>query len=466
MANGSHSFSCKAHDATGRSTNSAIVSVTVNNPPPSGTPGQLQWLHAPAIATPGSAASANGLATDHAGNVIVVGALAGSIDFGGGNVVTSIGSADIFIAKYSAQGVLQWVKRLGTALSNTAHGVAVDSQNNIIVTGDFSSSVDFGGGLVTSFGGQNIFVVKYSSSGGYIWAKGFGAGGDHGYAVAVDGSDNVVLGAATGGSLNFGGVALINLGSYDGVIAKLSAATGATMWAKEVGGSGTDYVFGLAVDRSGDVVATGQFGGGNLGGGNMAGGGFVAKYSGTNGSYRWAKVASASSGAPSGNAVATDPNTGNIFVTGGFSGSADFGGGPISTLYGGGLFVAAYGPTGSNLWARAFGASGDAGAGVAIDGNGNLAITGTCNTGADFTGTGVMTYGAYFFVASFTPSSSYRWVVRTQTTTTGGGGTGITADSLGHVTTCGSFKGTADFGGIAVTGSPWYVSPFIGQYDQ
>ena len=463
MANGSHSFYAKAYDAAGNSANSATVTVTVNNGAPTGTPGQLQWLKA-------TAASANattyGVATDHAGNVVVVGKFSGTLDFGGGPV-SAAGGSDAFIVKYTAQGGFLWAKRLGDIVDDSATGVAVDSQDNIIVTGYFAFSVDFGGGAISAnttvanIYAPDIFVVKYSPLGTHIWSKGFGGvGNDLGMAVGVDGSDNVVLAAQSVGTVNFGGITLTGLGGYDIALIKLSAAAGATMWAKLWGGSAYDYPNGVAIDRSGDVVLTGVLGGGNLGGGTLAAGAFVAKYSGADGSYRWAKVVAAKAG----NAVATDPNTGNIFVTGGFSGSVDFGGGPISTLGGGGaVFLAAYDPSGSYLWAKCYG--GEAGHAVSVDGNGNLALAGKCDGAIDWQGTGLYTPVYGFFVATFTTSGTYRWAKCAGGSGTGCGN-GVAFDSLGHVITAGWFEGTTDFGGVSATASGAYPSAFTVQYSK
>src|SRR5207244_11295912 len=78
-----------------------------------------------------------------------------------------------------------------------------------------------------------------------------------------------------------------------------------------------------------------------------------------------------------GYAVAVDPS-GNIAVTGAFSGPADFGGG---TLFSSGVdvFLAKLSPTGGHVWSRHFGAAlaVHAGNGVACDGSGNVLATGS-----------------------------------------------------------------------------------------
>jgi hypothetical protein len=479
VANGSHSYCAKAYDTAGNSAVSASSTVTVSNAttPPGG---QVQWAKAMA----GYVVSATGVVADHSGNAVVVGSFRGTMDLGTGPISSTGGSGvpDIFIAKYNPQGGILWVKQLGGAYSDTPCAVAVDSQNNIIVAGSFTATVDFGGGPLTSAGGNDIFVAKYSSSGAYIWAKRFGgAGGDIGNAVAIDGSDNVVLAATLGSpSTDFGGIILTPAGVPDVALVKLSAAAGATLWAKRFGGTDIDQPYAVAVDRWGDVVVTGFFWTAiDMGGGSVssvgAGAMFMAKYSGVDGSYRWGKVVGGSSGAY-GYGIATDPNTGNIVVTGNFAGSCDFGGGAMTTVNSGGLFIAGYDPSGNYLWAKVSGGGTDSGNAVAIDSNGNLVFTGIARYSIDFgtwpqdpwlIGNGAVDYFAAAFTISGNSAPVYRWTKFSGAGTAATGtstGQAVAFDSLGHVLTAGCFLGTADFGGISATAPASTQAGFVAQY--
>src|SRR5262249_40878443 len=147
------------------------------------TPGQLQWVKSSA----GGTASFAAVAADHAGNTVAVGQFSGAVDLGAGPVTSVAGSSDAFVAKYSPQGTLSWVKNFGGSSDDFAYGVVPDSQNNIIVVGAFKGTVDFGGVSLTSAGNSDIFLAKYSPSGGLLWAKRFGGTWDDwGTAVAVD----------------------------------------------------------------------------------------------------------------------------------------------------------------------------------------------------------------------------------------------------------------------------------------
>src|SRR5439155_13529664 len=87
-------------------------------------------------------------------------------------------------------------------------------------------------------------------------------------------------------------------------------------------------------------------------------------------------------------AVAVD-SSGNVLVGGSFTGTVDFGGGPTQALGGGqsDVFVVKYAPTGAYLWARTFGGTSfDSCSGLAVDGSGNVVVTGTFTGAADFGG--------------------------------------------------------------------------------
>jgi hypothetical protein len=86
----------------------------------------------------------------------VTGSTGGGLD---GN--TSSGSNDIVLVKYNSSGTKQWTKQLGTSSIDTGNGVSTDSSGNIYVTGYTQGDLDGN----TSSGSNDIFLVKYDSSG-------------------------------------------------------------------------------------------------------------------------------------------------------------------------------------------------------------------------------------------------------------------------------------------------------------
>src|ERR1043166_9462717 len=136
------------------------------------TGGQLQWVRTMASAM-GYTAEGLSVAADSSGNVVVVGDYAGPMDLGSGPCPHN-NIFDAFVAKYTAQGGLLWSKAFGGGARNYARAVAVDSQGNVIVAGDFSGTADFGGMILTApdpYGvwAADMFVAKYSPSGSLLW---------------------------------------------------------------------------------------------------------------------------------------------------------------------------------------------------------------------------------------------------------------------------------------------------------
>ncbi|MBI4702640.1 MAG: hypothetical protein HY744_16080, partial [Deltaproteobacteria bacterium] len=99
------------------------------------------------------------VAVDGAGNVFLASGFDGTVDFGGGPLV-SAGNWDVFVAKLDQDGKHLWSKHFGDAESQWAYGVAVDTAGSVLVTGEFYGTVDFGGGPLASAGNDDIFVAK------------------------------------------------------------------------------------------------------------------------------------------------------------------------------------------------------------------------------------------------------------------------------------------------------------------
>jgi hypothetical protein len=278
------------------------------------------------------------VAVDASGNVILAGYFPGTVDFGGGALACA-GNGDIFVAKFASDGAHLWSKRFGDGFDQRCYSVAVDASGNVIVTGTFAGTVDFGGGALTCAGNGDIFVAKFASDGAHLWSRRFGDG--NAAAAAVDASGNVIVAGYFKGAVDFGGGALTSAGGYDIFVAKF-ASDGAHLWSKRFGDGSYQGADAVAVDASGNVIVTGRggdtidFGGGALAGNYI----FVAKF-GPNGAHLWSKGLGDWTYAY---AVVTVDASGNVIVTGAFAGTVDFGGGALtSTSAANEIFVAKFG---------------------------------------------------------------------------------------------------------------------------
>ncbi|TAN58007.1 MAG: DUF4347 domain-containing protein [Rhodospirillales bacterium] len=346
-----------------------------------------------------------GVAVDSAGNVYTTGYFWGTVDFDPGDGVTNLTSAsnDIFIQKFDSAGNLLWVKTIGNASNEVGNGIAVDGSGNVYVTGYFNGTVDFDPGAgateLTSAGASDAFVLKLNSAGTLVWAKAMGGtGSDGGNGIAVDGSGNVYVTGSFNGTVDFdpgtGTANLTSAGSTDIFVQKLDS-TGALVWAKAMGGTGSDVGNGIAVDGSG-----------------------------------------------------------NVYTTGSFSATADFDPGNETTeLTSAGItdiFIQKLDSTGALVWARAMGSTtADEGSGIAVDGSGNVYVTGSYSGSMTYTIDGQTVTqptrgGSEIIVQKWDSNGDLVWL-------TGPGGSqtdkgkGIAVDGSGNVYVVGSFYGTADF---------------------
>ena len=438
-------------------------------------PSALQWVK---TSFPQYQARVNGVKNDSAGNLIVVGQFINFVDFGSGQI-TSFGGLDAFLVKYSPSGVLIWAKGMGGTATDNGTGVTVDSSDNIIMVGNFQGSANISGTTLTATGGSldtDVFLAKYSSAGTLFWAKGYGSSAtDNGNAIAVDSSGNVFAASRSGGLVNFGnGVTATGHGSFDLTIGKFGAAAGVTAWGKMYGGSAADNSNGIAVDTDGNVVITGQvslaadvdFGNGPT----TTNGICVAKYLGSNGSYLWHGVFGGGSGS-TGNSITCDPVTKNVLITGAFNGTANFGGGSVSSAVTG-IFLAGYNTSGTYIWDKVYkgndGFSAATAFAVDMDDSGNIGLAGQVFGVIGFDGN--ILHGnpsACFFVAVFTSSGASAPVYKWGKDGSIGGeshGQSVDFDAFGNVAVGGYFYGTVNFGGTVISAGSGVYNTFSAKY--
>jgi hypothetical protein len=244
--------------------------------------------------------SPRGLAIDGAGKVVVCGI-----------TTTALGDTDFYLAKYNMStpvATADWTRIFGNDDDDEAHDVAVDSADNVIVTGllenanltdrFFTRKYDSTGGIVWSQsypeisgdfrGGArgvavdaagNVFVTGVSmvgDNGTLYTAKSFAANGaidwsvrspivedDTDFVELSPGDLRVRIAVDPAGNPIIAGSVEIGSNSADYYVAKLSSLNaGAVIWEKFFKGGfpneGPDRVADMAVDPFGNVVVTGD----------------------------------------------------------------------------------------------------------------------------------------------------------------------------------------------------------------
>lgn len=201
------------------------------------------------------------VATDEDRNIIVVGNFSEAVDFGGGTM-QSAGASDIFVLKLDRKGNHVWSRRFGDSLADEAQSIITDEESNLIVVGKFQSySLDLGDGPMKKRGVFDVFMAKYDPKGNHLWSKSFpGNGSNHVGGVALSGGGQMVLVGSFVGKVGFGGDELAAHGDYDGYIAKFDQQA-THLWSRQFGGTGSDGASSVALDRDNNVLITGHHAG-------------------------------------------------------------------------------------------------------------------------------------------------------------------------------------------------------------
>jgi hypothetical protein len=350
------------------------------------------------------------VATDGFGNVYVSGYFEGTADFDPGPGawnLTSAGTNDIFVAKYSSTGALVWARSMGGMADDRGRGVAVAGDGSVYATGFFRSTADFDPGPgtfpLTGTGASDLFVLKLDPAGNFIWARRMGGLSEstavgESIAVAQDGSvyTTGVLYATVDFDPGPGTFELTGAGGpWDIFVSKLDAA-GNFVWARRMGGTGSDAPQAMTLAPDGSVYTTGYFEGTvdfDPGAGvttvTSAGGWdvFVSKLD-SGGNFVWAGgMGGTSPDCGAGIAVGTD---GSVYVAGGFvSGTIDVDPGVgVASLNNAGswdAFVCKLNAAGQYVWARRMGgAGGDVARTTAVTESGGVYTTGGFSDTVDF----------------------------------------------------------------------------------
>ena len=311
-------------------------------------------------------------------------------------------------------GDFRFAKRFGGTGGDVGYSLTVDDSGNIYVTGWFHDTVDFGGGNLTSISSNDSFLAKYTADGNHIWSKQFaGEAGTYIYSQGVD-TDNVgntYITGFFGGTVDFGGG---DLTSDQGIFLASYTADGTHRWSKRFG-PGIATGFSINVDDSGNLYVTGSFrdtvdfGGGNLTSKSTNGLDILLASYDTYGNHRWSKGFGGTGG--TGYSVDVD-GVGNVYLTGDFRGTINFGGddlidtstGTYTRIYGSSMLVS-FDTQGNHRWSKGFGAG--RGTNVIVDGNDNIYLTGNLGGTVDFGGGNMTSAGEEDgFLASYTANGT------------------------------------------------------------
>ena len=321
------------------------------------------------------------------------------------------------------------------------NAVLVDRGGNAFITGGFANEITFGTNLIKGKRSFDVFVAKLDAQGQLAWVTRLGQdGSDIGFALALDSVGNLYVVGHEPRALYAKDT------NRDILFVKLDP-TGKLLMRKVPGSTKADIAYGVAVDAKDHVWLTGTVGSpGNFGSLKIQAAGsqgFVAKAT-PKGDWEWVK--GLGSVGSVGRAIAVD-KAGNGYITGNFSGTLSLGSTKLTSQGKSDIFVIKYAVNGDVLWATSGGGvEDDTGLSLAVDGVGDVYVTGRIKGDATLGSVALSSKGDNdIFVAKLSTRGQWRWAK-----SAGGAGNDLGAaialDPAGHPFITGSFSQSIRFG--------------------
>jgi hypothetical protein len=213
------------------------------------------------------------LINDSLSNIYVTGSFGGNVDFDPGPGISLLSAfvQDGFICKLDSNGTHIWSKQIGGGGTTEGYGIKISKTNKLFITGHYGSTCDFDPGPGTSTltsSTNDIFILSLDTTGNFNWVKGInGSGFDYGRSLILHpntASGHIYMTGSFMNSCNFdpgsSNLTLTSAGAEDIFITKFDFL-GNFLWAKKMGGPGTDIPYHLEVDPTGNLITSGLFSG-------------------------------------------------------------------------------------------------------------------------------------------------------------------------------------------------------------
>ncbi len=194
------------------------------------------------------------------GDILLAGEFNGTLDLGGEPRV-STGETDVFVARFDSEGDHIWSRSFESSARQTAYGLDLDSEDRVILGGRMSGSVDFGGGTLVSAGASDIFLAQFSASGDHIWSDRFGNEQETrmgGLATTTD--DSIVVAGSFVDDLEWDGETISGHSERNVLVFELDSA-GDHSWSTYASNTQYQASTGIGVDGDGNSYIIGSFSG-------------------------------------------------------------------------------------------------------------------------------------------------------------------------------------------------------------
>ncbi|MDC0749882.1 hypothetical protein [Polyangium mundeleinium] len=283
-----------------------------------------------------SSQTTGGVVVDASGMIYLAGSVSGAIDLGNGTL-TSEGGNDALVAKFDANGDVVWAKLFGDASTQRATSIALTQAGQVVIGGEFQGTINLGGSALTAPMDTDLFVARLDGSGFHSMSRRYGGTGfEDLIGLALDTKDNIVLTGNFDGTVDFGVAGMFTSAGSDDVFTLKVQGNGSPVWAKQWGDTADQEALGIAITPNDEIVLSGHIAGvisfddgSKIEAAPMATNAYLVKL-GADGALAWSKIL----GGPksiSDWGMWLGVAKGRIVTAGWFSDQIDFGGGPLTS---------------------------------------------------------------------------------------------------------------------------------------
>lgn len=198
---------------------------------------------------------------DNEGNYFVTGIFSESFYFGA-TEVTHYDESDALVCSFDSDMNPMWSKSIGGTGDDAALNIAIDNDDNIIISGFFSSTYLFEEYFFPNLGYEDLFVLKMEHDGTIIWVKTFGSAeseGQYNCSLALDEAGDVYFGGTMGEVMTHPGGTTNSYGGSDFFVTKLDKLYGVSDWFQHGGGAEDDAAFGMILGNNDNLYLFGYF---------------------------------------------------------------------------------------------------------------------------------------------------------------------------------------------------------------
>lgn len=410
---------------------------------------------------------------DTNGNIYTIGFFSGTVDFdpspSNASMLTASFGPSWYIQKLDKNGNFNWVRSIYNSQGHV-RSFKVDDSGDLYIIGNFIDSIDLDPGYMVynlvSQGGSDVFMLKLSTNGNFIWAKSFGGSNDDIYgSLCIDPQGNAYSHGSFKGTADFDpgpGTFFLNAQKGQSAFVQKLDHNGNFIWAKafllQDTLSGSCEGKAIDLDSDGNVHCAGWLQGPvdfdpgpgvNIPPSNAMGE-YIVKLDSL-GNFLWVKYTTVvgSWGIAIVNAMKIDKN--NYIYTTGDGGNVDLDPGPDTLLLIAGTYIKKLDGNGNLIWAKTYGGPGYHAEAMSMttDTFGNIYSTGyfkdstQLDPGPDSLVFYTCNYGAY--LQKLNSQGELLWAGILQSNNGGSLGFDLYVDLKGNVFSTGYYGGTVDF---------------------